>query len=165
MSLKLFLILIFIQNVFSFPSQYNQNNQENIINPNLHQNVNKTAARIQQKLFPQFNQPIHAQSQLTPFLPYNPFPIQQQTQTSSGEIITENLIGGLPFNCLNKPTGHFRDSFFCDVFHACVYGQQRKTYSCPFVGELVYFDDRTRKCEFIRNNPYGCIQNNFLNFF
>ncbi|CAF1002984.1 unnamed protein product [Brachionus calyciflorus] len=142
MSLKLVIILIFIKSVLSYPSQYNQNIQENLIKSNLDNNANKTEARILQTLFPQFNQPMHPQPQLTPFLPYNPFPIQQKTQTSSGEVIIENLIGGLPFNCLNKPTGHFRDSFFCDVFHACVYGQQRKTYSCPFVGELVYFDDR-----------------------
>lgn len=85
-----------------------------------------------------------------------PFAIQQPTITSTGEIIIENLLGGIPFNCLGRPTGHFRDTNYCDVFHACVHGQQRKTYSCPFVGEAQYFDDVTRRCEFVRNNPLGC---------
>ncbi|CAF1084973.1 unnamed protein product, partial [Brachionus calyciflorus] len=81
-------------------------------------------------------------------VPSGPYPIQSPTITSNGETIIETLVGGLPFNCLGKPTGHYRDNHFCDVFHACVYGQQRKTYSCPFVGEAQYFDDVTRRCEF-----------------
>ncbi|RNA44678.1 hypothetical protein BpHYR1_003245, partial [Brachionus plicatilis] len=82
-----------------------------------------------------------------------PYPIRQPTITNNGETIIENLIGGIVFNCQGKPTGHHRDTKFCDVFHACVFGQQKKTYSCPFVGENTYFDDVTRRCEFIRNNP------------
>lgn len=91
-----------------------------------------------------------------------PFAIQQPTITNTGEIIIENLLGGIPFNCLGRPTGHFRDTNYCDVFHACVHGQQRKTYSCPFVGEAQYFDDVTRRCEFVRNNPLGCSSRVFL---
>lgn len=93
--------------------------------------------------------------------PAGPYAIQQATITNSGETIIENLIGGVPFNCAGKPTGHYRDTHFCDVFHACVFGQQRKSYSCPFVGEAQYFDDITRKCEFVRNNPLGCATNAF----
>ena len=90
-----------------------------------------------------------------------PYPIQQQTLTVSGEAIVENLVGGIPFNCAGKPTGHYRDSNFCDVFHACVFGQRQKTYSCPFVGEHSYFDDVSRKCEFVKSNPLGCASNAF----
>lgn len=90
-----------------------------------------------------------------------PFPIQAPTITNNGETIIETLVGGVPFNCIGRPTGHYRDSHFCDVFHACVYGQQRKTYACPFVGEAQYFDEITRKCEFVRNNPLGCASNAF----
>lgn len=93
-----------------------------------------------------------------------PFSIQQPTITQNGETIVENLIGGLNYNCHGRPTGHYRDTKFCDVFHACVFGQQRKTYACPFVGEPQYFDDITRRCEFVRNNPLGCASNAFYNY-
>lgn len=95
-------------------------------------------------------------------IPAGPYLIQQQTITSSGETIIENLIGGIPFDCSTRPTGHWRDSIYCDIFHACVFGQQKKTYSCPFVGEHTYFDDYTHKCEFVRANPSGCSSNAFL---
>lgn len=106
--------------------------------------------------------PLPAQPALVAVQLPKPFAIQQPTLTSTGEIIMENLLGGVPFNCLGKPTGHFRDTNYCDVFHACVHGQQRKTYSCPFVGEAQYFDDVTRRCEFVRNNPLGCSTRVFL---
>lgn len=93
-----------------------------------------------------------------------PYPIRQPTITNNGETIVENLIGGIVFNCQGKPTGHHRDAKYCDVFHACVFGQQRKTYSCPYVGENTYFDDITRRCEFVRNNPAGCSSNAYLSF-
>ena len=51
----------------------------------------------------------------------------------------------IPFNCLGRPTGHYRDSRFADIFHACVYGSQRKTYACPIVGERTYFDEITKR--------------------
>ena len=76
--------------------------------------------------------------------------------------IIENLIGGVTYSCDGKPTGHFRDSHFCDVFHACVFGQQQKTYACPFVGEAQYFDEESRKCEFVRSNPEGCTSKVFF---
>lgn len=84
------------------------------------------------------------------------YPIQQPTITNTGETIIENLIGGIPFDCRGKPTGHWRDHRFCDVFHACVFGIQRKTYSCPFVGERTYFDEISRRCEFVNKGQGGC---------
>lgn len=89
-------------------------------------------------------------------LPSGPYVIQQQTITQTGETIIENLIGGIPFDCTIRPTGHWRDSKYCDIFHACVFGSQRKTYSCAFVGEHTYFDDVTKRCEFVRSNPAAC---------
>ena len=93
--------------------------------------------------------------------PSGPYPIQQPTITNTGETIMENLLAGLPFNCVGLPTGHHRDSKYCNIFHACVYGQQRKTYLCPFVGEHTYFDEVTRRCEFVRNNPSVCASSVF----
>ncbi|RNA40126.1 hypothetical protein BpHYR1_044115 [Brachionus plicatilis] len=90
-----------------------------------------------------------------------PYPIKQETMTNTGEKIVENLIGGIPFDCATKPTGHWRDGNFCDIFHACVYGQQRKSYVCPIVGERTYFDEVTKRCEFLNQNPTACSVNQF----
>lgn len=94
---------------------------------------------------------------------FSPYLIQSPTMNINGEIITENLIGGVPFNCQERPSGHYQDDYFCDIFHACVHGQQKKTYLCPFVGEAQYFDQNTQKCEFIKENPFGC--NKFFVYF
>ena len=74
------------------------------------------------------------------------FPIQQPTITNTGETIIETLVGGIPFDCAGRPSGHWRDGKFCDIFHACVFGYQRKTYACPFsYGERTYFSEITRR--------------------
>ena len=88
-----------------------------------------------------------------------PYAIQQQTMTQTGELIMENLIGGIPFDCRGRATGHYRDTRFCDIFHACVYGVQRKTYACPIVGDRTYFDETTKRCEFITRTSGGCLNN------
>lgn len=127
---------------------------------------------------PLFPLPIHLPTQYQPFAPVpipiqlpvesrpshnGPFAIQQPTITQNGDTIVENLIGGLEFNCQGRVTGHYRDIKFCDVFHACVFGRRKKTYACPFMGEAQYFDDLTRRCEFIRNNPLACSLKEFYN--
>lgn len=89
-------------------------------------------------------------------VPAGPFPIHQPTITNTGETIIETLVGGIPFDCRGRPSGHWRDGRYCDIFHACVFGMQRKTYSCPFVGERTYFDEISRRCEFVNRNPLGC---------
>jgi hypothetical protein len=74
------------------------------------------------------------------------FPIQQPTITNTGETIIETLVGGIPFDCAGRPSGHWRDGKFCDIFHACVFGYQRKTYACPFsYGERTFFSEITRR--------------------
>ncbi len=90
-----------------------------------------------------------------------PFPIQQPVLSYTGEIIIENTVGGISFDCRGLPTGHWRDPHFCDVFHACVYGYHRKTYTCPIVGLRTYFDEKTQKCEFVHMNPAGCSINSY----
>ena len=97
-----------------------------------------------------------------PVVPVGAFPIQQPVISSQGDVIIENTIGGIPFDCRGRPTGHWRDTRFCDIFHACVHGYQRKTYACPIVGERTYFDEITKKCEFVSRNPAGCAVNVFL---
>ena len=89
-------------------------------------------------------------------VPVGAFPIQQPVVSTQGEIIIENTIGGIPFDCRGRPTGHWRDTRFCDIFHACVHGYQRKTYACPIVGERTYFDEVTKRCEFVSRNPLVC---------
>lgn len=100
--------------------------------------------------------PIPLKNQFFPFPIIKPYVIQQPTITASGKVVIENLLGGIPFKCTGRPSGHYRDDYICDVFHACVHGQQQKTYSCPFVGEAQYFDDITQKCEFVKENLFGC---------
>lgn len=90
-----------------------------------------------------------------------PFAIQQPAIGATGEIIIENLVGGIPYNCIGRPTGHYRDNRFADIFHACVHGAQRKTYACPIVGERTYFDEVTRRCEFVNRNPNCCVNVSF----
>jgi hypothetical protein len=46
---------------------------------------------------------------------------------------------------LGKLNGHWKDTRFCDVFHACISGEQKKTYSCAQLGERIYFDETTRR--------------------
>jgi hypothetical protein len=99
---------------------------------------------------------------VVPVVPVGPYPVQQPIVSAQGDVIVENTIGGIPFDCRGRPTGHWRDTRFCDIFHACVHGYQRKTYACPIVGERTYFDEITKRCEFISKNPLGCTVNVFL---
>lgn len=57
----------------------------------------------------------------------------------------DDVVNGIPFDCRNKQNGHWRDSRYCDVFHACISGEQRKTYTCAQVGDRTYFDEVTKR--------------------
>lgn len=59
--------------------------------------------------------------------------------------VEENLITGVAFDCANKPTGPNKDPRFCDLYHACVFGRQLKTYSCPQLGERFYYDEKSQR--------------------
>ena len=78
---------------------------------------------------------------------------QQQLQTNilannlPQEItnIGEEIVSGIMFDCKGKINGHWRDHRYCDVFHACISNEQRKTYSCAQIGERVYFDEASKR--------------------
>ena len=57
----------------------------------------------------------------------------------------EELVTGIPFDCRRKSNGHWKDMRYCDVFHACIGGEQKKTYSCAQLGERIYFDETTKR--------------------
>ena len=67
-----------------------------------------------------------------------------------GEVGTTNeeLISGIKFDCVGKPNGHYRDHLYCDVFHACISNERKKTYSCAHMGARTYFDDATKRYVF-----------------
>jgi hypothetical protein len=61
------------------------------------------------------------------------------------ESVKEDLVSGIQFDCQTKPAGHWRDTRFCDIYHACINGQQKKTYKCAQISERVYFDEQTKR--------------------
>ena len=91
------------------------------------------------------NQPVVVNKPVIVSEPTVPFTIQQPVLSHTGEIIIENTLGGVNFDCSYLPSGHFRDNHFCDVYHACVHGFHRKTYTCPIVGKRTYFDEITQR--------------------
>jgi hypothetical protein len=55
--------------------------------------------------------------------------------------LQQQILTNIPFECGGRPDGFWRDLRYCDVFHACVGGEQKRSYGCPQVGERFYFDD------------------------
>ena len=51
----------------------------------------------------------------------------------------------VPFDCKGRIDGHWRDARYCDVFHACLAGEQKRSYACFQVAERFYFDDASQK--------------------
>ena len=51
----------------------------------------------------------------------------------------------VPFDCKGRIDGHWRDTRYCDVFHACIAGEQKRSYACFQVAERFYFDDASQK--------------------
>lgn len=169
-ALSLFSLLVLVKNSW----QQDWNNQNQAAEPNGYQAVEQNGygyesgpnqAQLKGEFFqsvPQQPAPVkNVQVQNGDNQGNRPYPIKQETFTNTGEKIIENLIGGIPFDCTTRPTGHWRDENYCDIFHACVYGQRRKTYVCPIVGERTYFDEVTKKCEFMNQNPTACSKNQF----
>ncbi|RMZ94261.1 hypothetical protein BpHYR1_034115, partial [Brachionus plicatilis] len=76
--------------------------------------------------------------------------------------VQEQTITGISFDCSNKPTGPNKDNQYCDIYHACVFGKQEKTYGCAQNGERFYYDETTQKCEFASKNPSGCTSGNYF---
>ncbi len=73
----------------------------------------------------------------------------------------EETIMGISFDCRGKANGHWRDTRYCDVFHACIGGEQRKTYSCAQLGERVYFDEISKRFAFLLTKLKTKIIKNF----
>ncbi len=59
--------------------------------------------------------------------------------------LSQQVLTNIPFECKGQKDGFWRDLRYCDVFHACVAGEQKRSYGCPQVGERFYFDDNTQK--------------------
>jgi hypothetical protein len=65
-------------------------------------------------------------------------------QSKSTNATEELLITGIQFDCTGKPTGFYKDTKYCDLFHVCVGFKQRKTYGCPQIGDKFYYDDASK---------------------
>ena len=74
---------------------------------------------------------------------------------------SQQVLTNVPFDCKGRLDGFWRDTRYCDVFHACVAGEQKRSYGCPQVGERFYFDDQTQRCEFASQNAGGCSANQY----
>ena len=55
--------------------------------------------------------------------------------------LNQKEIVNVPFDCKGRYDGHWRDARYCDVFHACLAGEQKRSYACFQVAERFYFDD------------------------
>jgi hypothetical protein len=59
--------------------------------------------------------------------------------------LNQKEVKNVPFDCKGRLDGHWRDVRYCDVFHACIAGEQKRSYACFQVGERFFFDDVTQK--------------------
>ncbi|CAF0933581.1 unnamed protein product [Didymodactylos carnosus] len=75
--------------------------------------------------------------------------------------LNQKVVVNVQFDCKGRIDGHWRDTRYCDVFHACIAGEQRRSYGCNQVAERFFFDDVTQRCEFTSQNPNGCQANQY----
>ena len=59
--------------------------------------------------------------------------------------LNQKVVIDVPFDCKGRIDGHWRDTRYCDVFHACIAGEQRRSYGCNQIGERFYFDDALQR--------------------
>lgn len=57
----------------------------------------------------------------------------------------QKVVVDVPYDCRGRVDGHWRDQRYCDVFHACIAGEQKRSYGCNQIGERFYFDDVSQK--------------------
>jgi hypothetical protein len=57
----------------------------------------------------------------------------------------QKVIVNVPFDCKGRIDGHWRDTRYCDIFHACIAGEQKRSYGCNQIGERFFFDDASQK--------------------
>ena len=60
-------------------------------------------------------------------------------------VLNQKLVLDVSFDCRGRIDGHWRDTRYCDVFHACIAGEQKRSYGCNQIGERFYFDDASQK--------------------
>jgi hypothetical protein len=60
-------------------------------------------------------------------------------------IQNQKIVVNVAFDCKGRIDGHWRDTRYCDVFHACISGEQKRSYGCNQIGERFYFDDASQK--------------------
>ena len=60
-------------------------------------------------------------------------------------MVNQKIVVNVPFDCKGRIDGHWRDTRYCDVFHACIAGEQKRSYGCNQIGEHFYFDDASQK--------------------
>ena len=57
----------------------------------------------------------------------------------------QKVVVNVQFDCKGRIDGHWRDTRYCDVFHACIAGEQKRSYGCNQITERFYFDDVSQK--------------------
>ncbi|CAF1120672.1 unnamed protein product [Rotaria sordida] len=75
--------------------------------------------------------------------------------------LNQQVLTDIPFDCKGRLDGFWSDLRYCDVFHACIAGEQKRSYGCPQVGERFYFDEKTQICDFASNKTGGCPTNEY----
>lgn len=59
--------------------------------------------------------------------------------------LNQQVVTDVQFECRGRRDGFWRDLRYCDVFHACVAGEQKRSYGCPQPGERFYFNEATQR--------------------
>ncbi len=107
--------------------------------------------RTGQPIKPSPNYVIQAPSSIDPIKDHTNININNFSKNTNIDLKPENvnareeLISGIKFDCRSKSNGHWRDHRYCDVFHACISSEQKKTYSCAQLGERIYFNETTKR--------------------
>jgi len=57
----------------------------------------------------------------------------------------QKIVVNVQYDCKGRIDGHWRDTRYCDIFHACISGEQKRSYGCNQIGERFYFDDASQK--------------------
>ncbi|CAM4841736.1 unnamed protein product [Rotaria magnacalcarata] len=75
--------------------------------------------------------------------------------------LNQHVLTNIPFECKGRLDGFWRDLRYCDVFHACIAGEHKRSYGCPQFGEKFYFDEKAQICDFAFNKTGVCETNNY----
>ncbi|CAF2065572.1 unnamed protein product [Rotaria magnacalcarata] len=75
--------------------------------------------------------------------------------------LNQHVLTNIPFECKGRLDGFWRDLRYCDVFHACIAGEHKRSYGCPQFGEKFYFDEKAQICDFAFNKTGVCETNDY----